>query len=176
MLKGPFLCVRITTIHKPFNTVSLTDAYQVILYRYKTATTCFRFVDTTCYERRYFECKHFNKDPDFFKNICKVVYFHDFFLVSIITTTHTLKITLISTITKKCQEKTNLQHRTIFTPTPSGTQPKSFICFIAVRIYCSNRPLNIQSMTLSQLVSTLVAGSLTHLSLGELHEYLAYMF
>jgi len=88
------------------------------------------------------------KIPIFFKNTRNVVYFY-FFLVIIITMTYTLKVTSISTVTTKCQEKATLQHRAVFTPTPSGTNPESFICFIAVGIYCSNRPLNLRSLMLN---------------------------
>lgn len=54
-------------------------------------TTSFGYVeasntDNTCRARRYFESLHFNKDPDI-KKKSKVVYFHDYFLVSIITIT-----------------------------------------------------------------------------------------
>ena len=73
MPKDLFLYVRIATIHKPFNQVSLTDPYQVLLYKWNTTmATCFGYVktsktDTTCYERTYFERYHFNKDADYLK-------------------------------------------------------------------------------------------------------------
>jgi hypothetical protein len=104
------------------------------------------------------------------------VYFHDFFLVSIIIMTYTLKVTLISTVITVCKQKAYLQHRTLFTNIPTGTHPESCICFIAVGIHCSNGPLNLQSLMLNYLISMLVARSLIHLSLGELHELVAYMF
>jgi len=56
---------------------------------------------------------------------------------------------------KSAQLSQNVKKRQIYStvqslqPTPSGTNPESFICFIAVGIYCSNRPLNLQSLMLN---------------------------